>query len=97
MAFAGDHLMARCANCDVFISDPTTQVVHGDMTFCCANCSAAMEQHGSGSDPKPLSEAGALRCAHCDVPIVDESTMVSRGDNAFCCANCAGATAEVAG
>ena len=89
--------MARCAHCDVFISDPTTQVVHGDLTFCCPNCSEAMEQHGSGSDPRPLGHAGDLRCAHCDVPIVDESTMVSRGDDAFCCANCAAAMANVSG
>src|SRR5438874_4939168 len=85
-AFAAARVMAKCDHCDVFISDPTTQVVHGDMTFCCPNCSAAMEQHGSGSDPKPLSHPGDLRCAHCSAAIVDESTMVSRGDNAFCCA-----------
>jgi DNA-directed RNA polymerase subunit RPC12/RpoP len=42
---------ARCAHCETRIVDPTTQVVHGDKTYCCANCSAAMEQTGSGSDP----------------------------------------------
>jgi hypothetical protein len=78
----------------VEISDPTTQVVHGDMTFCCANCSEAMEQHGSGSDPGTFAHTQDLRCSHCDVPIVDESTMVSRGDDAFCCANCANAMAQ---
>ena len=89
--------MARCAHCDVFISDPTTQVVHGDMIFCCPNCSAAMEQHGSGSDPRPLAHAGDLRCVHCGADIVDESSMVSRGGEAFCCANCAAATAGISG
>ena len=78
----------RCAHCDVPIVDPTTQVVHGDMTFCCANCSAAMEQSGSGSDPGTMSHADDLRCAHCGTHIVDESTMTSRGDQAFCCTNC---------
>lgn len=83
--------MARCAHCDVDISDPTTQVVHGGTTYCCANCAAAMEQGGSGSDPGTMQHADALRCAHCSTPIVDESTMVSRGDDAFCCTNCASA------
>jgi DNA-directed RNA polymerase subunit RPC12/RpoP len=69
--------------------DPTTQVVHGDLTYCCANCSEAMEQGGSGSDPHTLEHEGDLRCAHCGVRIVDESTMESRGDQAFCCHNCA--------
>ena len=49
--------MARCAHCDVDISDPTTQVVHGGTTYCCANCAAAMEQGGSGSDPGTLLTA----------------------------------------
>jgi hypothetical protein len=83
--------MAECAHCGVPIIDPTTQVVHGDMTFCCANCSEAMEQHGSGSDTHQAHTAD-FRCAHCGVPIVDESTLVSRGDAAFCCGNCAAAT-----
>jgi hypothetical protein len=83
--------MARCAHCEVQISDPTTQVVHGDMTYCCANCAAAVEQTTGGSDPKPLAHAGDLRCAHCDCAIVDESSLVARGDQAFCCANCASA------
>lgn len=87
--------MERCAHCQVAIVDPTTQVVHGDMTYCCANCAAAMEQTTGGSDPRPLAHAGDLHCTHCATPIVDESTMVSRGDNAFCCANCAGVTASV--
>ncbi len=83
----------RCAHCDVPITDPTTQVVHGDQTFCCANCSAAMEETGSGSDRRTLRHEGDLRCAHCGVAIVDETTMESRGDDAYCCRNCATATA----
>jgi DNA-directed RNA polymerase subunit RPC12/RpoP len=82
---------ARCAQCDVEISDPTTQVVHGGRIYCCPNCSAAMEETGSGSDPRALRHDDALRCTHCNVPIVDEATMQSRGDDAFCCANCASA------
>jgi hypothetical protein len=79
---------ALCAYCQTPIVDPTTQVVHGDMIYCCPNCSAAMEESGSGSDPKTRAHEGALRCAHCGVPIVDESTMQSRANEAFCCANC---------
>jgi DNA-directed RNA polymerase subunit RPC12/RpoP len=81
--------MANCDHCQVLISDPTVQVVHGDKTFCCPNCSAAMEQGGSGSDPRTLEHTEDLACAHCGVRIVDEKTMVSRGDQAFCCSNCA--------
>jgi hypothetical protein len=83
--------MARCAHCDVLISDSTTQVSHGDMAFCCTNCAGAMEQQGSGSDPEALAHPGDLRCSHCGCAIVDESPMVSRGDDAFCCSNCAAA------
>ena len=82
--------MAICAHCEVQITDPTTQVVHGDLTYCCPNCAAAMEQSASGgSDAKPLAHANNLRCSHCGCAIVDESSMESRGDQAFCCANCA--------
>ncbi len=81
--------MANCAHCQVFIGDPTVQVVHGDKTYCCANCAAAMEQGGSGSDPRTMAHTEDLRCSHCGVAIVDESTMVSRDDQAFCCSNCA--------
>ena len=80
-----------CAHCDCPIVDPTTQVVAGDKTYCCPNCSAAMEQQGQGSDPQALEHAGDLRCAHCRAPIVHEMTMTSRGDQAFCCNNCAAA------
>jgi len=77
-----------CAHCGTEISDTSTEVIHGDLTFCCANCAAAMEQQGSGSDPRAMEHAEDLRCAHCGTPIVDESTMDSRGDEAYCCDNC---------
>jgi hypothetical protein len=80
-----------CAHCECPIVDPTTQVVAGDKTYCCPNCSAAMEQTGMGSDPHAPEHPGALRCAHCECAIIDEQTMVSRGDQAFCCGNCAAA------
>ena len=82
---------ARCAHCDVPLVDPTTQVVHGRAVYCCPNCSEAMEQSGSGSDPETLRHQGDLVCAHCGVLIVDEATMESRGDLAFCCRNSASA------
>ena len=79
-----------CAHCECPIVDPTVQVVHGALTYCCANCSEASEATGSGSDPKALRHGeDALRCAHCGVPIVHEQTMEARGDDAFCCSNCA--------
>ena len=80
---------AECAQCGTAITDPTSQVVHGGQTFCCTNCSNAMEQSGSGSDPQAGRRENDLRCAHCGVAIVDETTLESRGDDAFCCANCA--------
>ena len=81
----------QCAHCGVAIVDPTTQVVHGDMTYCCTNCSQAMEQGGSGSDPNALSDSGAIRCAHCGAEIVHDQTMEERGGQIFCCGNCAAA------
>ena len=83
--------LAECAHCGVSIADPTTQVIHGSQTYCCANCSSAMEATGSGSDPQALAHGGDLRCAHCRAVIVDEATMVTRGDQAYCCSNCAAA------
>lgn len=80
---------ARCAHCNSPIIDPTTQVVHGDVTYCCPNCAAWMEQRGAGSDPRARHHDEDLLCAHCGCRIVDEATMQSRGDQAFCCANCA--------
>jgi uncharacterized CHY-type Zn-finger protein len=81
--------MPRCTHCDVPIVDPTVQVVHGDELYCCANCAQAMEQGGSGSDPRSLSHTEALRCAHCATPIVDDSTTTDVGDQVYCCTNCA--------
>jgi DNA-directed RNA polymerase subunit RPC12/RpoP len=80
--------VSSCAHCGVAISDPTTQVVHGGVTYCCPNCSAAMEQGGGGSDPHATNKSGELHCAHCGSAIVDENTMVTSGDDAFCCVNC---------
>ena len=85
---------SECAHCHMPISDPTTRVIHGGLTFCCPNCSAALEQYGPGSDPKSTSAEGELRCAMCRVPIKDESTMQSRGDDAYCCANCMNAASQ---
>jgi len=86
----------ECANCGVVIVDPATQRVHGSLTFCCANCSAAMEQTTGGSDRQAPEHDESLRCAHCRVPIVDESSMESVGDPAFCCRNCQHAAAAPA-
>jgi hypothetical protein len=80
---------ALCAHCRTPIVDLTTQVVHGDRTYCCANCAAALEQTTGGSDPQAPDQKGQFRCAHCNAAIVDESTMGTRGDQAFCCRNCA--------
>ncbi|HEX2171463.1 MAG TPA: hypothetical protein VHL09_03335 [Dehalococcoidia bacterium] len=85
---------AVCAHCRVQIVDPTTQVVHGDRTYCCANCSEAMEQVTGGSDRQAPRHQGNFQCAHCRTPIVDESTMETVGDQAYCCRNCAQAMAE---
>src|SRR5437764_15403088 len=77
-----------CAHCGSPIVDATTRVIHGESTYCCTNCSNAMEQRGAGSDPEGRQHPNDLHCAHCDSPIVDESTMETRGDDAFCCRNC---------
>ena len=79
----------KCGYCKMPIVDPTTQVIHGTMTYCCPNCAAAMEQAGPGSDPHSATGKNHLQCAHCGAPIVDENTMETRGDQAFCCPNCA--------
>lgn len=79
-----------CAHCGVEIIDPVVQVVHGELTFCCANCAEAMEQQAyDGRDDAP-------RCAHCDTPIVSRATMEQRGDRVFCCSNCASAATTAA-
>ena len=85
--------MALCAHCEVSITDPTTEVVHGDLTYCCSNCAEAMERVAGGSDPRPLSRRDVPRCSHCDTPIVDKRSMETRGEQVFCCANCARAMA----
>jgi hypothetical protein len=76
-----------CAHCGVEIVDPVVQVIHGDLTFCCANCAEAMEQPGLADH---LQEP---RCAHCGTPIVHKATMERRADRVFCCSNCAAAAA----
>lgn len=86
---------SRCANCDVFIFDPTTRVIHGALAYCCPNCSEAMEQSGSGSDPHVLDRPNEARCARCKTPIVDEDTMEQREGNMYCCRNCAQAGIEL--
>jgi DNA-directed RNA polymerase subunit RPC12/RpoP len=79
----------NCAHCGVEIVDPTTRIVHANQTFCCPNCSAAMDATGSGSDKRALQHDESLRCEHCGVPIVHEDTMETRDNEAYCCANCA--------
>ena len=87
-----------CARCEAPIVDPTIQVVHGALTYCCANCSTAAEATGSGSDPKAMRHGeDAFWCAHCGVAIVHEDTMESRENDAFCCSNCAAMAASMAG
>jgi DNA-directed RNA polymerase subunit RPC12/RpoP len=88
--------VVQCEHCHSPIIDPTTQVVHGGLTYCCANCSAAVEQYGPGSDPDSATGKNHLMCAHCNAPIVYEAHMESRGDQAFCCRNCAQAAAGAA-
>ncbi len=80
--------VTTCLHCGAPILDTTTMVNHGGQIYCCANCSGAMEQSGSGSDPQGVEHENDLHCVHCDAPIADESTMRSRGDDAFCCDNC---------
>ena len=78
----------RCDHCGALIQDSATMVDHGGLVYCCANCSSAVEQQGSGSDPQTPGHENDLRCRHCGTPIADESTMMSRGDDPYCCGNC---------
>jgi hypothetical protein len=94
----------RCANCQAPIVDPTTQVVHGPLSFCCPNCSASMEEQATarsrprraggqggapgGSDPQAPEHKNDLRCSRCQSPIVHDLTIEMRGDELFCCRNC---------
>ena len=80
-----------CANCEAPIIDATTQVVQGDMYFCCPNCSHAMNQSGSGSDPQAPDYPNELHCSRCGSPLLDENTVEEQGDQVFCCRNCASA------
>jgi len=78
----------ECAHCSCPIVDPTTRVIAGDRIYCCPNCAAALEQHGSGSDPHTLQQGNHLRCAHCSSVILDEATMVTGQGQTYCCVNC---------
>jgi hypothetical protein len=80
---------AVCLHCGAPIVDPTTQVIHGHETFCCANCAEAMEQRTGGSDRGAPRHASAIRCARCESPIVESSTMEESGGRVYCCHNCA--------
>lgn len=91
------NITDRCAYCDVPIVDPTTQVIHGALVFCCPNCSEAMEQEGSGSDPHAREHREDFLCARCGCEIVDEATMEERDGLAYCCGNCARAATVASG
>ena len=39
----------RCDHCGALIQDPSTSVNYGGHVYCCANCSEAVEQQGSGN------------------------------------------------
>jgi hypothetical protein len=80
-----------CEYCGAPIVDPTTEVVQGQSYFCCRNCSHAMNQSGSGSDPQTPDYPNELRCQRCGCPLLDESTVEEEGDAVFCCGNCAAA------
>lgn len=86
--------VTECARCFAPIVDPTTQVVHGNLTYCCTNCSEAMEQHGAGSDPNEPDKPNDLKCYRCGSPIVEEMTIAWNGDQLFCCPNCKSAQAR---
>lgn len=86
-----------CARCQAPLTDPTTRVVHGDVSYCCANCSEAAEQWGAGSDPHAPNQPDNPHCARCSAPLVDEAPLESRGDSIFCCRNCASAAGRPAG
>lgn len=54
---------ATCLYRGAPIVDPTSQVLHGATTFCCANCAEAMEQRTGGSDPDAPRHRHARSCA----------------------------------
>ena len=86
---ATGQAVVECMHCKTPITDPTTRVTNGSYTYCCVNCSHAMEQSGPGSDPNAGTGKNHLRCSHCNATIVHEETMQGSGDQVFCCANCA--------
>jgi hypothetical protein len=77
-----------CDHCGSAIQVTSTLVAHGGLVYCCANCSAAEEQEGSGSDPHAGRRENDLRCRHCGTAISDESSVRSMESDAFCCDNC---------
>ena len=81
--------VVECMHCKTPITDPTTRVTNGSYTYCCVNCSAAMEQSGPGSDPNAGTGKNHLRCSHCGATIVHEEHMQGSGDQIYCCPNCA--------
>jgi DNA-directed RNA polymerase subunit RPC12/RpoP len=97
MAAEAGPAIAECVHCHTPITDVTTRVTNGSLTYCCSNCSAAMEQTGPGSDPDSATGKNHLRCSHCGVPIVNEANMQGSesgkggggGYQIFCCPNCA--------
>jgi DNA-directed RNA polymerase subunit RPC12/RpoP len=89
MAADSGQAIVECMHCHTPITDLTTRVTNGSYTYCCVNCSAAMEQTGPGSDPDSATGKNHLRCTHCGVPILNEDNMQGSGDQIFCCPNCA--------
>ena len=84
------EVATRCANCEAPIVDSATQVIHGSQSFCCANCSQAMERNMTGgSDPQDRRQENKITCERCTSPIVDDTTMVERDGRIYCCGNCA--------
>jgi hypothetical protein len=64
-------------------------VRHGNLVYCCANCSQAVEQQGPGSDPEAGRYESTTKCGYCGTPITDESTLTASGGDPYCCDNCA--------
>ena len=53
--------LIMCAHCNEEILDQTTMVTHGDLSYCCPNCAAAMEESGSFWVPMPDSSPRVQR------------------------------------
>lgn len=75
-----------CTHCNVSITDHSTMVEQGGMTFCCTNCMAAETGQMRG-------QQATATCAHCQTPIVDQTTQAEQRGMTFCCNNCAAAMA----